>query len=465
MKESFLHFIWQFQYFNKNNLVTDQGEEVCVLSPGSLNTDAGPDFRNAKIKVGEIEWFGNVEIHVRSSDWINHNHQNDDAYDNVILHVVYENNKQVKRTDGSSLPTIFLKNKISKKLIKRYDSLYKNKEKIPCKAHFHNIPRIIKLSMLDKALMQRLEEKAKLIMDILVRNNHDWEETTYQLLAKNFGFKINSDAFLRLSCVLPLKILLKHRDNLFQIEALLFGQSGLLDGNLLTRPTGIHNDQPDGKDDYIKLLTREYRLLAHKYSLDNDKLSNMEWKFLRLRPANFPTIRISQFACLIHNTPGFFSTILETKDVKKLYKLFKVQQTDYWQTHYLFDKTATAAHTDNIATGKTGQANKPDTNRHRKIPGFGKMSIENLIINTIAPLLICYAKQKDNNIYIERAVRFLESLPAEKNHIINYWQDINMPMKSAFDTQAGIELYNNFCKKKKCLSCKIGVAIMKMRNA
>ncbi|MBW8051916.1 MAG: DUF2851 family protein [Cytophagales bacterium] len=424
MKESFLHFIWQFQYFNKKDIRTGQGEVVHVLSPGILNTDAGPDFQNARIKIGEIEWFGNVEIHVRSSDWINHKHQNDNAYDNVILHVVWEDDRPVKRVDDNFLPTIVLSNRISEKLFNRYISLDKSKEKIPCTWHFAKVNRLIKLSMLDKALMQRLEEKAMQIRDILIRNNYDWEETTYQIISKNFGFNKNSDSFFRLCRGLPLKTLQKHRDNLLQIEALLFGQSGLLDESL--------------KDDYPKLLNREYSFLSQKYSLH--KLSKSEWKFLRLRPANFPTIRIAQFACMIYNTPNIFSKIINTTDVVQLYKLFEIKQSDYWQMHYLFDKEAT---------------------HKSKIPGFGKMSAENLIINTIAPLLVCYAKEKDKDVYIERAVKFLESLPAEKNHIINYWQDVSLPMKSAFDTQAGIELYNNFCKPKKCLSCNIGVAIMK----
>ncbi|MCH8318544.1 MAG: DUF2851 family protein [Bacteroidetes bacterium] len=463
MKESFLHFIWQFQYFNKKDIRTGQGEVVHVLSPGILNTDAGPDFQNARIKIGEIEWFGNVEIHVRSSDWINHKHQNDNAYDNVILHVVWEDDRPVKRSppltpppagggrtshplsppggksDGkvsppagggdlegadNFLPTIVLSDRISEKLLNRYTSLDKSKEKIPCTWHFAKVNRLTKLSMLDKALMQRLEEKAVQIRDILIRNNYDWEETTYQIIAKNFGFNKNSDSFFRLCRGLPLKILQKHRDNLLQIEALLFGQSGLLDESL--------------KDDYPKLLNREYNFLSQKYSLKSNKLSKSEWKFLRLRPANFPTIRIAQFACMIYNTPHIFSKIINTTDIKQLYKLFEIKQSDYWQMHYLFDKETT----------------------HTNIPGFGKMSAENLIINTIAPLLVCYAKEKDKDVYIERAVKFLESLPAEKNFIINYWQDVSLPMKSAFDTQAGIELYNNFCKPKKCLSCKIGVAIM-----
>jgi len=306
--------------------------------------------------------------------------------------------------------------------------------------------------MLDKALIQRLESKATQIKDMLIRNNYDWEETTYQLIAKNFGFKINSDAFWRLASVLSLKILQKHRDNLLQIEALLFGQSGLLDKNLHVSQSTLFNDWRDANEDYIQLLKREYSVLAYKYSLNDNKLSVSEWKFLRLRPANFPTIRISQFASLIYKTQGLFSTLINTTDVKQLYKLFDVKQSDYWKTHYVFGKKS---------KNKTMQVNIPEDIKKDKIPGFGKMSSENLIINTVAPLLVCYAKEKDKDVYIDKAVKFLEQLPGEKNHIINYWQNINLPLKTAFDTQAGIELYNSFCKQRKCLRCNIGTAIMR----
>ena len=287
MKESFLHYIWQFQYFNKEALVTSDGISLQVFSTGILNSNAGPDFQNAKVKIGDIEWAGSVEIHIKSSEWNDHQHFKDAAYDTVVLHVVWINDKPVLRSDGTSIPTLELKSRVDQALINSYKNLMESSNEIACAKILPIVDSLLIRSMLDSALVQRLETKADLVVEILKRNTHDWEQTTYELLAKNFGFKINSEPFQQLSRSLPYKLLLKHSDNLIQLEALLFGQAGFL--------------EIEPGDEYYILLKREYKILKAKYSLVQ-RVKKSQWRFLRLRPANFPTIRIAQFASLIFHS-------------------------------------------------------------------------------------------------------------------------------------------------------------------
>ena len=306
----------------------------------------------------------------------------------------------------------------------RYKYLLENQDKIPCARQITSVRDIDRLMMLDRVLSKRLEDKSFLVRSMLIKNNYDWEETTYQLLAKNFGFKINSEAFLRLSQSIPFKYLQKQKDNLHQIEAILFGQSGLL-------------DLAEVKDKYIDLLKEEYKFLGHKYHLENKKLSSTQWKFMRLRPPNFPTIRIAQFAALIFKYSNLFSLFLED-DIQEIRKKLSIEQSDYWKTHYNF--------------GKKSQ---------KSIPGLGKSSIDNIFINTAVPLLACYAKEKNNEEYMDKALKILEDIPAENNRILSMWSEMGFKVKTAFDSQALIELNNNFCEKKKCLQCNIGISLIK----
>jgi hypothetical protein len=424
MKESFLHFIWQLQYFHKTNLTTCEGDELQIIFPGILNSDAGPDFSNAKIRIGNIEWFGNIEIHVKSSEWYQHAHQNDPSYLNIILHVVWSNDKNILHNDGTPIPTIELKGRVEENLIIKYSTMVNSPEVIPCHQQLPYISDIHKTTMLDRVLTRRMENKALEVNKILKRNNFDWEETAYQMLARNFGFKINSDPFLMLSQSIPIKILLKHSNNQRQIEALLFGQAGFLEQNF--------------NDEYPALLKKEYTFLSHKYMLSAGKLSEFQWKFLRIRPANFPTVRIAEFASLIYKIPNLFSSFIEFEDPEQIYKLLDLSLFEYWDDHYYFDKKVV-----------------------KKKKKIGRASIENIILNTIVPILVCYAKEKDNNEYIERAISFLESLPAENNRITRLWGTEGLSVDNAFDSQALIELYNNFCKRKNCLNCTIGINILK----
>lgn len=422
MTESFIHYLWQFQQFDKTLLQTSHQEPIRVLKTGILNTDSGPDFSQARLQIGEIEWVGNIEIHIKASDWNIHNHQADASYNNVILHVVWEHDKSILREDGTEIPTLELKPITEPSLLEKYELLISNKNVIPCAPQFKDVSALSKIAILDKVLAKRLIQKSKIVEELLESNQGDWEETTYQLLARNFGFKLNSDAFLRLAQNLPLKVLQKHRDSLTQIEAILFGQSGLL----------------EVVDDYSKKLKQEYDFFAAKFSLKDKTLQAHEWKLLRTRPANFPTIRIAQLARLVTLQKSFFSLFTQTESIDDLRKTLQVKQSEYWQEHYHFDKIAA-----------------------RKSNGLGKESIDNLLINTVIPLLACYSQKMDNQVYMDRAIAFLESFPAESNHIIDIWKGLGLEIKTAFDAQASIELYNNFCMKKKCLLCNVGIEILR----
>ncbi|MBX9850213.1 MAG: DUF2851 family protein [Cytophagaceae bacterium] len=429
IKENFLHFIWKLQYFNKENLQTTQGEKIHIFFPGTLNKDAGPDFSNARVKIGDVEWAGNIEVHINSSEWHLHNHHHDGAYNNVILHVTWKDDDPVRRDDDSLIPTLELHSRVSESLILKYSSIVNASEEIPCSAHLEKISSIHKISMMEKVLVERLHSRSHFILDLYRKTNNDWQETAYQLLAKNFGFKLNADPFLRLAQNVPLKILLKHRQNPSQLEAILFGQAGLLEEN--------------SKEQYVKNLYREYSFLAQKFSLSQNQLSKSEWKFLRIRPANFPTIRIAEFVCLISLHSNFFTSILEFSSVKQVKEcLSEIEVSSYWKEHYTFGNKSTLI----------------------KNKGLGEDSIENIIINSIAPFLFVYGKERKENEYVFRAMHLLENISPEKNKIISLWKKSGMDIDNALQSQGAIELYNSYCLKKNCLSCEIGASILKERK-
>jgi hypothetical protein len=424
MQESFLHYIWQFQYFDKTDLITTQGENLQVLRTGIHNTNAGPDFSDAKVRIGLMSWAGNVEIHVASSEWESHRHHLDRSYDSVILHVVWDDDKPVKLEDGSLLPTLVLKGKIDPQLLTRYRKLMGTSFLIPCARQFTHVPNIIKLSMIDRVLVERLEEKSTAVTELLDYNKHDWDETTYQLLAKNFGFKVNSQPFFQLAKGLPYKHLARHANNSRQVEAMLFGQAGFLD-EAVSEP-------------YHKLLRREYKMLAAKYGLLDSRLKSSQWKFLRLRPANFPTIRLSQFCALICEQKNIFSRVLELEDYAAAYQLFEAGQSEYWKSHYTFQK------------GQKAELMK-----------MGSSSIDNIIINTVAPLLVAYGRRQADLVFLERAQKILEQVQAEDNSILRSWNALGVDVKNAFDSQALIQLFNSYCVPRRCLDCAIGASLLK----
>ncbi len=431
MPESFLYFIWQYGYFTKKNLTTTDGETLQILHPGFRNHDAGPDFTNARLLINDVEWVGTVEMHIRTSDWLAHQHQHDRAYDNVILHVVWQDDRistgrRVDRSNGTPLPTLALESLTEVALLDRYKLLSDSPDIIPCAGLFRSVSPLRVTSMLDKAMLQRLERKASGVREVFAQTGSDWEETAYRLLAANMGFKINADPMGQLSRAVPLKVLLKHRDVLMQAEAMLFGTAGLL------------ADEEAIPDDYQATLQREYRFLSVKYGLSDKQVTAHAWKWGRLRPANFPTLRLAQFARLVTHHASLFSLFIGNGEVEPLLKALQISPSEYWQTHYRFGKE----------TDKT-------------VPTLGQASAENIVINTVVPLLAAYAHHRGQSAYVDRAISLLEQLPAEKNRLTEGWDTLGLGIRTAFDSQAAIELYNEFCSVKKCLSCQIGAGILK----
>lgn len=424
MHESFLHYLWQMQYFDKKELQTMDGERIEVFNPGFLNTNAGPDFFNARVRIGSIDWVGSVEIHTQASGWYEHRHEQDRAYDNVILHVVWRDDKPITRNDKTRMPTLQLKGRVNEALIKTYRQLLTSSFSVPCQRSLPKVNDITRLSMLEKALLDRLERKAAEVRILCHQNENNWEETFYQLLARNFGFKINADPLFQLAKRLPLKVLLRHADQLEQVEALLLGQAGFLDA--------------PGGDDYFQKLQREHRLLSKKYSLQENKMSKAQWRFLRLRPANFPSLRLAQLAALLHGRQNLFSRVVDTSDIRSLTELFTVPISDYWKKHYRFSKASA-----------------------NQVHELGTSSLENIIVNTVVPVWVAYGKLMDDQRFADRAVEVLQQLPAEENRITRVWNDLGIAAHTSFDSQSLIELYNNFCQKKNCLHCTIGAALMR----
>lgn len=423
MKEDFLHFVWQYQLFEKGGLKTTKGLPVHVFATGSKNVDEGPDFLEAKVMIDEMEWVGHVELHVKSSDWAKHRHQRDNHYDNVVLHVVWEDDKPIARPDGTEIPTLVMQNLVDFALLKRYEELMKAISTIPCEGIWDKVPSITKLAMLERSLMERLEEKACFALQILKEKHGDWETVTFYTLAKNFGFKVNAEPFYKLAQRIPTKILQKHRHNNMQLEALLFGIAGFLKG--------------ESQEDYFNLLKKEYRFLQHKYQLQDKEMELKEWRFLRMRPANFPTLRIAQLAALLHSHHHLFHELVESHSYKSILDSLQVTPSMYWQKHYHFGK--------------------PTTKRKGKL---GKKSAENIIINTTVPLLIAFAENTDHQGYKEIAVRILEEMKPEANRITRLWNSLGIENKSAFDSQGLIQWYTHYCKQKKCAQCNVGTTLM-----
>lgn len=422
MSEEFLHYIWKFRLFDQLELETIAGEAIEIVKVGEHNFDSGPDFFNSKIKIGKTLWAGNVEVHINSSDWKKHFHQKDKAYDNIILHVVHNADEQLFRKSGDGIPTIEIKNRIDNKIYQNYLNFKSSSDWIPCEKQINRVPDLIINSTIDRLLLERLERKSTSIVESLKLNKNNWEETFYQHFARNFGFKINAEPFELLAKSIPSIVLAKHKNSLLQIEGLLFGQAGLLDQHY--------------EDNYIQQLQNEYVFLKQKFKLQS--IGSHLWKYLRLRPVNFPTIRITQFANLIFKSSHLFSKIIETESYEKLKELMNVDVSDYWETHYVIDK---------VSKFKTKQ--------------LGEEAINNIIINTIVPFLFVYGKQKGDEKYIERALQFLEQIKGEQNSIIKKWAGLKLPVKNAYSTQALLQLKNEYCSKKKCLSCSIGNYLLK----
>ncbi len=422
--EAFLQYIWRLRRFDTQNLLTTNTHEtVEILQTGELNKQSGPDFFNARIRIGDTVWAGNVEIHIKTSDWLKHQHQHDKAYQNIILHVVYEADVPLLRADGSVLPVVELQNRISPVLYRNYQQLQYTEAWVPCAKLIKNIDSFVLTNWLDRVLVERLEQKTEPLLQTLQQNNYSWEETCYQAIARAFGTNINAQPFEMLARSLPLAILGKHKDQLLQLEAMLFGQAGLLDKTF---------DEP-----YPQKLKQEYQFLQAKFGLK--PLLAHSWKTGGLRPPNFPTVRIAQFAALIHQSSALFSKILAAQTPDDYRQLFKTHPSDYWLTHYVFGKTSKPA-------AKT----------------LGANSIDGLIINTIVPLLFVYGAERGAPEFQDKALELLQAVAAESNSIVDEWKAIlgTYPIKTAADTQALLQLKHHYCNEKRCLLCMVGNKIM-----
>jgi len=420
IKEELLHYVWKLKSFDHQSLKTVDGLILEIIHPGYHNHDAGPDFLDAKIEVDGTLWAGQVEIHIKSSDWLRHRHDTDDAYQNVILHVVFEDDARIKRKDDTTIPTLELGPLISQKLLARYHRLSHNQLWIPCEEQISMASDITISVTKEKALTQRLSYRARQLRDQLEELDGDLITLIYQRLAWSFGLKVNALAMQRLASLTPYQVIQKHIDQPDQVEALLFGQSGLLPS--------------EHQDTYVNVLSREYTVLKQKFGLT--AMAPVEWKYAKLRPANFPTIRIAQFASFLKKHHRLDDLIMDG-DTQQIKEALDIELGEYWKTHYKFDKESAS-----------------------RIKKLGKSAKHVIIINAIVPLLFMYGSARKSQLHKDKAIALLESLPSEKNSIINRWKSLGISVSAASDTQALIELKKQNCDLQGCMSCPIGHKIM-----
>lgn len=420
--EQLLHYVWKHKIFPLKELKTTTGQQVEVIDTGLANTDAGPDFFNAKLKLDGVLWIGNIEIHERSSDWFKHGHHADAGYNSVILHIASEIDTEISRSNGERIPQIQL---ICPEAVRtNYKELLETDSYPPCYRIIPALPPFTAHSWMTALQMERFEQKATLLNERLKRCQGNWEDAFFITLARNFGFGLNGDAFETWAHRLPFRAVDKHRNDLFQIEAIFFGQAGILEDS-------------DG-DGYYLRLKKEYTYLQHKFGLI--PMDASLWRFLRLRPANFPHIRIAQLACLYHRAYGLLSRIMETETLQGVRDILKGGTSEYWLTHYTFGGSSPS---------------RPKT--------LSNTSLDLLIINTVVTFLYAYGLHKGNRVLCARAGSFLEELKAENNYITRMWEQCGMKASNAADSQALIQLKKEYCDKKKCLYCRIGYEYLKRK--
>jgi len=419
MQERLLQFIWQFQYFNTKHLQTTNAESLTILDVGQLNKNQGADFLQAKIKVGNTVLAGNIELHVKASDWILHKHSEDKNYQSIILHVVWEDDKKIPDVH---FPTLELQSLVASILLNKYETLMNATHFVPCENFLPAVSSLQWMLWKDRLLVERLERKSLEIAEQLRQTKNDWSEVFWQILAKGFGAKINSDVFFQMAKSLPLHILAKQKNQLNSLEALLLGQCSLL------------NDKFE--NDYAILLQQEYQYLSKKYRLQSTEQSPA---FLRMRPQNFPTIRLAQLANLIYQSNHLFSKIKEADSYNALKSMFSVKVTNYWNNHFTLK----------------------DEPHEAKPKQLGKSMIDVIIINTIVPVVFTYGKINEQEVYKDKALRWLSEIKSEENTIIASWRNAGVACLSAFDSQALLELKNNYCTEKRCLDCAVGNGILK----
>lgn len=421
MKEDFLHYVWQFKKFDTLNLKTVQGEDIVVVNTGQYLQLAGPDFFNAQLAIGSQKWAGNVEIHIKSSDWYHHSHEKDTAYDNVILHVVWEHDTEVFRKDNTEIPVLELKHYVSAETLNNYNNLAVTKSWIYCEKELAHVDAFMFSNWKERLFFERLERKALPILELAKATGNDWEAVLFSFLAKSFGLNTNGETFYRMALSLPFSVVRREGFDFENVEALFFGRVGLLEDN--------HEDL------YFKDLKSRYDYIYHKYRLDKVYVDPVQ--FFKHRPDNFPTIRLSQLAQLYHKHQNLFSKLTEGVSVEQIYNIFDIQVSPYWQTHYTFDKVST-----------------------KKRKSLTTSFVDLLIVNTIVPFRFAYERSigKEDP---EKLIAMLQAIKPEKNAIIDKFSQFNIEVKSAFDTQSLLQLKNEYCANKRCLQCAVGLELLK----
>jgi hypothetical protein len=447
MKEQLLQFIWRFQYFNHQQLHTETGETLQIISPGDINTHQGPDFLNAGIRIGDTSWIGNIELHIHTSDWRKHAHQDDKNYRNVILHVVWENDLPTvddlptaadvaELAAGRNIPLLVLQHRIPKLLLGKYEEWMNHRSFVACE---RQLPQAGEKTWSDwkrQLLEERLHRRALFIQGCLEQNNQHWEETVWWLLARNFGLPVNTASFEAIARSLPLRVLARHRNRVDQLEALLLGQAGLL--------------EKDFREDYPLSLQKEFHYLRKKYRLPAIHPSVL---FLRMRPGNFPAIRLAQLAGLLSLSTSWFARMKEADSPRELKKMMAVETSPYWDDHYVLGKRS-------LSGSKVGHPPfmaAEDNLRSRSGPRrLGEQMKESILINTCSPLLFAYGRLRKEKAFLDKALRWLTEIPAEKNALVAGWDRQGIYSKNAADTQALLELKAHYCDPKKCLECAVG---------
>ncbi len=421
MNERLLQFIWQFQYLNHTSLSTTDEHSLQIIHPGNPNYNAGPDFSEAKIIIDNTTWIGNVELHINASHWLEHNHTKNKNYNNIILHVVWLHDVDIKDANGNNFPTLELQSLVAKVLLQKFERLMNTTEFIPCSFALPVLNDVSWLAWKERLIAERLEIKSASVIQSLQLLNNNWEEVFWQTLTRSFGMKVNADAFEAIAKTLSINILSKHKNQVNQLEALLLGQADLLN--------------VEATDNYAIMLQKEYKFLANKYQLKPIKRSP---DFLRMRPNNFPTIRLAQLAMLVHQSSHLFSKIKTTEDRNKIFQWFDLKANDFWNYHYTL-------------TDETVYHPKP----------LGRLFIQHIIINAIVPVLFAYGLFRNEYAWKDKAVNWLMQLQPEQNIITKQWKLHNVENKNAFDSQSLIHLKNNYCNYKKCLDCAVGTKLLK----
>jgi hypothetical protein len=419
MTERLLQYIWQFHLFNKKELRSTAGEDLEIISQGHYNIHQGPDFTEGRVRIGKNVWAGNIELHVNASDWRRHSHCSDAHYNNVILHVVWHDDEN--NENRSRFPTLILQDRVAKLLLNNFDSLMRNQSFIPCETSIMHVDELIWISWKERLLVERLQRKSSQIRQMLAKNSFHWEETLWWMLARAFGLHVNSDAFYEMAKSIPYNVLLKHSRQIHHAEALIFGQCGMLETSF--------------REKYPIMLAKEYAFLRTKYNLAG---ITVRLKFLRMRPACFPTVRLAQLAMVIHLTENMWSSMINASSVSAARELINVTANDYWHYHFRFDEET---------------AYKPKKT--------GTEIINSVVLNTFIPVMYAYGYHHSETLYQQKAIDWAMQLRGENNSIVNHFQRIGVAVKNSADSQAVIELKSQYCDKRMCLDCAIGNAVLK----